>query len=101
MRFWLGFSGCFLYSGKILVLAAAFFYLSSNLKSIGKLIFPAFGKVLVLGSVFSIQILIPEVLEHFFSFWQILGFDSCFFLVKFQLENKWKSVFQLLARPWF
>ena len=38
--------------GKILVLANAFFYSNSNLKSIEKLIFPAFGKILVLAKAF-------------------------------------------------
>ena len=38
--------------GKILVLANAFFYSNSNLKSIEKLIFAAFGKILVLVNAF-------------------------------------------------
>ena len=35
---------------KILVLANAFFYSNSNEKSIEKLFFPAFGKILVLAN---------------------------------------------------
>ena len=50
--------------GKILVLANAFFYSNSNEKSIEKLIFPAFGKILVLANAFSIQILIKKVLTN-------------------------------------
>ena len=38
--------------GKILVLANAFFYSNSNEKRIEKLIFPAFGKILVLANDF-------------------------------------------------
>ena len=38
--------------GKILVLVNVFFYSNSNLKSIEKLIFPAFGKILVLANAF-------------------------------------------------
>ena len=36
--------------GKILVLANAFFYSNSNYKSLEKLIFAAFGKILVLAN---------------------------------------------------
>ena len=38
--------------GKILVLNVAFFYSNSNLKSIGNLIFLAFGKILVVDVAF-------------------------------------------------
>ena len=38
--------------GKILVLANAFFYSNSNEKRIEKMIFPALGKILVLANVF-------------------------------------------------
>ena len=37
---------------KILVLANAFFYWNSNFKRIEKLIFPSFGKILVLANAF-------------------------------------------------
>ena len=38
--------------GKILVLVNAFFYSNSNEKRIEKMIFPAFGKILVLANAF-------------------------------------------------
>ena len=50
--------------GKILVLANAFFYSNSNCKSIEQLIFAAFGKILVLANAFSIQILIKKVSKN-------------------------------------
>ena len=54
-----------------------------------KLIFAAFGKILVLMNAFFIQILMLKSLENFdfFSFWQDLGFGECFFLFKFYLEK--------------
>ena len=53
-------------------------------KSIEKLFFSAFGKILVLANAFSIQILIQKVLKNdFSSFWQDLGFGECFFLFNF------------------
>ena len=51
--------------GKILVLVNAFFYSNSNSKSIEKLIFPAFGKILVsVNDFFPIQLLIKNVLKN-------------------------------------
>ena len=51
--------------GKILVLANAFFYSNSNLKSIEKLIFAAFGKIFWFWRMlFSIQILIKKSIEN-------------------------------------
>ena len=61
--------------GKILLLAKAFFYSNSNWKSIEKLIFPAFGKILVVANAFVYS-------KSFFS-------------------KYWKFKVQLLARSWF
>ena len=96
--------------GKLLVLANAFFYSNSKVlknwlsqllarswfwwmlfsieilikKSIEKLIFPAFGKSLVLANAFFYS---NSNWKHwkvdFLSFWQDLGFVECFFLFKF------------------
>ena len=68
------------------------------------MILPAFGKILVLVDIFSIQILIKKVLKNqFFSSWQnLLVLANVFFLFKFKLKQYWKNSFcQLLARSWF
>ena len=68
--------------GKILVLANAFFYSNSNSKGIENLIFSAF--VLVLANAFVYSISNEKILKiGFFIFWQDLGFGECFFLFKF------------------
>ena len=50
--------------GKILVLVNAIFYANSNKESIEKLIFPAFGKSWFWRMLFSIKILITKVLKN-------------------------------------
>ena len=57
-----------------------FFYSNSNLKSIEKLICSAFGKILVLATVFSIQILEKLI---FSAFGKILVLVNACFLFKF------------------
>ena len=73
----------------LLVLGNAFFYSNPNLKSIEKLIFPAFGKILVLANAFFYSNSNLKSIEKidFFSCWQDLGFGECFFLFKFQLKK--------------
>ena len=64
-----------------------------------KLIFPAFGKILVLVNAFSIQILIKKYWKiDFCSFWQDLGFGECFFLFKFQLNSIQKWIFSVFGK---
>ena len=56
------------------------FLFKFNQESIEKLIFSAFGKILVLVNAFSIEILIKKSIENVFfsSFWQDFGFGECF-----------------------
>ena len=75
----------FLAFGKILVLANAFFYSNSNSKKVLKIdYFQLLARFWFWRMVFSIQILIKKVWKiDFSSFWQALGFGECFFLFKF------------------
>ena len=70
--------------GKILVLANAFFYSNCNEKGIEKLILSAFGKILVLVNAFFYSNSKQKRIEKliFSSFWQDFGFGECFLLFK-------------------
>ena len=82
-------------------MAASFFYSNSNSKSIGKLIFSSFGKILVLTAAFFCPDFKQKVLDnsHFFNFWEELGLGGCFcpsiqiLIEKRILENSHFSVF--------
>ena len=62
-----------------------FFYSNSNYKSIEKLIFPPFGKILVLANAFFYSNSNSKSIEKliFAVFGKISGFGECFFLFKF------------------
>ena len=62
-----------------------FFYSNSNYKSIEKLIFAAFGKILVLANAFFYSNSNSKSIEKliFAVFGKISGFGECFFLFKF------------------
>ena len=68
--------------GKILVLAAVFFYSNSNSKSIWKLIFPAFGKTFLLAAAFFYSNSNLKSLGKMI-FWEDLGFGGCLFSFDF------------------
>ena len=78
---------------------------NSIFKSIRKLIFSAFGTILVLVAPLFHSKLNLENIEIliFPSFWHDIGFGGSLFLFKIQCKNKLKKncFFQLLARPWF
>ena len=65
-----------------------FFLFKFTLKKVLKNCFSAFGKILVLANVFSIQILVRKVLKNcFFSFWQDLGSGECIFSIKILIKQ--------------
>ena len=78
---------------------------NSIFKSFRKLIFSAFGTILVLVAPFFHSKLNLENIEIliFPSFWHDIGFGGSLFLFKIQCKNKFKKFvfFQLLARSWF
>ena len=69
----------FLAFGKILVLVAGFFYSNFNWKSIGYLISPAFGKILVLVAAFFHSIFFDKALKKNPAFGKILVLMAAFF----------------------
>ena len=68
---------------------------NSIFKSIRKLIFPAFGTILVLGgSQFPFKILLKKYSKiDFSSFWHDLGFGGSFFPFKIQFKKELKNCF--------
>ena len=77
---------------------------NSIFKSIRKLIFSAFGTILVLVAPFFHSKLNLENIEIliFPSFWHDIGFGGSLFLFKIQCKKYSKfCFFQLLARSWF
>ena len=89
--------------GTILVLVAACFYSKFNVKKNQKLFFPAFGTILVLVAPFFHSKLNLENIENliFSSFWHDMGFGGSLFLFKIQCKKYSICFFQLLARSWF
>ena len=63
------------------------------IENIGKLIFSAFGKILVFANCFFYLNSNEKSIEFFCSFWQDLGFGECFFLFKFEFKKYWKMYF--------
>ena len=81
--------------GTILVLVAACFYSKFNVKKNQKLFFPAFGTILVLVAPFFHSKLNLENIENliFSSFWHDMGFGGSLFLFKIQCKKYSKICF--------